>query len=107
MLLFALAAMATAQPAEAPAVSAAMAAACSQRLTQTVDTGPTGTRKLGELPPAQAMFAVNKRVAGCPVAVLLERGADGERKMIPVEPGGVTLAPARQRLQPKRRLERD
>ena len=106
MLLIALAAMATAQPSE-PILSQPTPVRCGAPVTRALDKGSLGARKLGELPPGLAMLAVNKTVRGCPVAVLMERGSDGERRMVPVGAGAWTPTPTGERLKPQRRLERD
>ena len=106
MLVFLVASLAGAQPSEAYTVRTATEVACNKRLTETANAGSTGMRKLGELPPAQAMFAVNLSVDGCPMAVLI-RPDDQGRRLIPLPYSGRVLLPARERLQPQRRLERD
>ena len=55
------------------------------------------SRKLGELPPGQAMLAVNKSVDGCPVAVLVRRDSSGERVNVPMGPASAVRLPAGRR----------
>jgi hypothetical protein len=75
----------TLQPAEAP---------CANALGRAASTSPARSRKLGELPPGRAILAVNKSVGGCPVTVLMERDAGGERRMVPAGDVGRVLTPA-------------
>lgn len=55
---------------------------------------PTSPRKMTELPPGQAMLAVEKRVGGCAVNVLKQKDLAGNHVMVPAGPAGVRAAPA-------------
>ena len=56
-------------------------------------TGPNA-RKMTELPPAQHMLAVDKRVGGCAMNVLKQKDLAGNHVMVPAGPAQLRAAPA-------------
>ena len=103
MILFLLAAMASAEPAAAPRVQllppsrpgAWRLTLCNSRLTRTDQSGRVivRPRKLGELPPGRAILAVDRRVEGCPFNVLPARDEHGQHRMEWAPGGGVSPVP--------------
>ena len=55
---------------------------CDRELARAATLTPAEARKLGQLPPGLLQLAVYKRVAGCAVAVLPVRDANGNHVMM-------------------------